>query len=605
MRQRSVCIFMVWAWVGCEVSPSDTALRDSHHAMDRDAGAVTVSDSRANMPVVTRPTEDGAQGTARDASAMTDIDAGSPGMTVEGTAADQPVDSQADPPAVPLDPPGWLASEPLCVMVGREVVHQPEVIGADMGVSYAHEGRIEWLFGDTWATERPPTRNDDAFASLYDIADGVSAEKHCAQNKLPLQLGASPSGELLPIDAGPLMDGFKAPVVGFSWGGQEYAIFFFFKPQDCETDSDCVAGLRCELDLGFIGVRPSVEQDFTLPCKDGTLACTANTVTGRPSGLCVDPELYPQSSDASLVASAAMYIRFGLRSKEDRSQYESWPYLTARMQNMTAALVGEDFRRPPTTAEPARVLLFGRSGFVTTAERPALLYLAYADLPWREKAPELHFFVGVDGQGQPQFSSNERDAVPLDLHDGLGDPTEIHDVVHQQTVRYIPELGRWVMFYGGGVSTLPRVPLARCGVAEVFAPSDCEDIRPGNGAIRVRWADVPWGPWSAPVDILVAGDALAPETLTDAYAPYGLLRHPACVDEGCAPHQGLPNFVDDEYGFFYGPNIVDQWTRVEEDRVALYWNVSTWDPYRIVLMKTSFSLSADAVAPTTPPPGKR
>jgi hypothetical protein len=44
------------------------------------------------------------------------------------------------------------------------------------------------------------------------------------------------------------------------------------------------------------------------------------------------------------------------------------------------------------------------------------------------------------------------------------------------------------------------------------------------------------------------------------------------------------------YGFLYGPNIVDEWTVDQstpgQPAVDIFWNVSTFDPYQVLLMRT-------------------
>jgi hypothetical protein len=46
-------------------------------------------------------------------------------------------------------------------------------------------------------------------------------------------------------------------------------------------------------------------------------------------------------------------------------------------------------------------------------------------------------------------------------------------------------------------------------------------------------------------------------------------------------------YSPDEYGFLYGVNILDRFTEERASgAVDLYWNVSTWDPYRVELYKT-------------------
>jgi hypothetical protein len=140
------------------------------------------------------------------------------------------------------------------------------------------------------------------------------------------------------------------------------------------------------------------------------------------------------------------------------------------------------------------------------------------------------------------------------------------------------------MFYGGGSSTLPLPPpLNDCGVLQLFAGADCKSANMENGAVRMRTADNPWGPWSAAQDVLVGGDvAIADEQ----HGPGGVLYHPNCKGKTCATPTRSPFYKSNEYGFFYAANIIEQWTRPAGGGVDVLWDVSTWDPYRVVLVRT-------------------
>jgi hypothetical protein len=109
-------------------------------------------------------------------------------------------------------------------------------------------------------------------------------------------------------------------------------------------------------------------------------------------------------------------------------------------------------------------------------------------------------------------------------------------------------------------------------------------VEVGNGAIRMRTAEHPWGPWSPPQDVIAGGDPEVPGS--GQYGPGGVLRHPACTAKGCAAHSQTPFYQQQEYGFFYGTNIIEQWTRQTAEGVDILWNASTWDPYRVVLLRT-------------------
>ena len=74
-----------------------------------------------------------------------------------------------------------------------------------------------------------------------------------------------------------------------------------------------------------------------------------------------------------------------------------------------------------------------------------------------------------------------------------------------------PPVSKWMMLYGGGGSDLSG------GAASAAA-----------GAIQVRFADHPWGPWSPRTVHLDPGD---PGVAGVPFGPGGWIFHPACVDQ--------------------------------------------------------------------------
>ena len=59
----------------------------------------------------------------------------------------------------------------------------------------------------------------------------------------------------------------------------------------------------------------------------------------------------------------------------------------------------------------------------------------------------------------------------------------------------------------------------------------------------------------------------------------------------------------DSIGRLYAPNIIDEWTQDVTDEaqrkrgersVELYWNVSTWNPYQVVLFKTQLNKTSES-----------
>ena len=82
---------------------------------------------------------------------------------------------------------------------------------------------------------------------------------------------------------------------------------------------------------------------------------------------------------------------------------------------------------------------------------------------------------------------------------------ELHDISDQMSVAWVEPLGKWVMFYGGGLTRLPTPVLKQCGVLELFVGAECTAVNMGNGAVRMRTADDPWGPWTPPQDVIAGG----------------------------------------------------------------------------------------------------
>ena len=81
-----------------------------------------------------------------------------------------------------------------------------------------------------------------------------------------------------------------------------------------------------------------------------------------------------------------------------------------------------------------------------------------------------------------------------------------------------------------------------------------------------------------------------------------MLFHPLCVDRPgapCAasdPIRPIDSFVPGclatgktfDNGFFYGANIIDAYTAPDDaGGMDVYWNVSTWNPYGVLFLKTT------------------
>lgn len=495
--------------------------------------------------------------------------------------------------------------------------HRIEYYGTDLGWTYEHQGQLQILFGDTMANEigdpieaSSGGRLEDSFGSI-DLARWNRPQTFTRENMPLIRLGQNPdSAEMAAIDPGHAMEGFKTPVAGFSNGVDEFAVFFTYKPLGCATDADCPNGTRCDTGLGYVGTPWTSDEGLTLACAGGSSpACIASTLTdasGKPvadSGFCNDPSstVYADTQ-AGRTAAVAVKQLIATRDRDVPKKYQTnHVWHTSKFMNPAVRTVasfapprpGEDHApdyRPAQEAGPqSRVFIWGRPHFigVNATGRGVGQYFAYVDLPAGPGyAWQPHYFAGLDEHGLPRFSPAEGDAVPSDLDDTQPGVQAVdpHDIVDQVSIAWIPQLSRWLMIYGGGMINLPLEPaLPKCGVLELFTQDECTQVVIGNGAFRMRTAEHPWGPWTPPQDLIVPGD---PAIAAGQYGPGGMLRHPDCTAPDCAPHTAARDINPREYGFFYSANIIEQWTRPAGDGVDVIWNASTWDPYRVILLRT-------------------
>ena len=91
-----------------------------------------------------------------------------------------------------------------------------------------------------------------------------------------------------------------------------------------------------------------------------------------------------------------------------------------------------------------------------------------------------------------------------------------------------------------------------------------------------------------------------PDQVGAPYGPGGFLFHNGCRntdDPKCAatdPVRPLDSFVPGclsvtpqlDIGRMYGLNIIDAHTKPSGSGLDIYWNVSTWNPYAVMLMRT-------------------
>jgi hypothetical protein len=176
-------------------------------------------------------------------------------------------------------------------------------------------------------------------------------------------------------------------------------------------------------------------------------------------------------------------------------------------------------------------------------------YLSIVPAAQFETGSGTRYYAGLDRSGAPIWSDREAEAVPIVRNGTLGD----------LSVTWCRDLGLWLMTYDS------RPPAAR--------------------GIHFSYSPTPWGPWSEPAVIFSAQ--------RDARIPF-------IHDPQADPADGLVGPVigrgkenpDGVRGGAYAPYVVERWTIARGSQLDVHYVLSTWNPYVVVLMRSSFAIDS-------------
>lgn len=233
-----------------------------------------------------------------------------------------------------------------------------------------------------------------------------------------------------------------------------------------------------------------------------------------------------------------------------RSVSEEWQQgLGEKLVYLSAARVDKaDLPDLPTDAGEG-LLVFG-SGKTYRESNP---YLAFIDLDELKNGRKLvKYFAGVDARTGKPLWLQEANAQPL-FDEGSG---RMHGCVGELSVTWNPSLRQWLMLY------------------------NCENKIVG------RVAQKPWGPWSEPAIIF--------DPVTDGgFCKF--IRDCKCdLEMHCAPRIDPTSPKPKGKGDVYAPYVIPRYTLAGRVSTTIYYMMSTWNPYQVVLMKTTLARSSDA-----------
>jgi hypothetical protein len=435
----------------------------------------------------------------------------------------------------------WLTGQPTAAQTNTRY----GLFSVDLGfpVDSGH-GPLYFLFGDVVPASLIPNLNpippDDALGVTTRTSPPDSAT--CLDLKL---VTSTPGTFAHPTVAPPILQGgFNVPTGGVFVGNTFYAFFW--------TDH-CV-----------------FPQTPLMPMPDAPLQLPA------PSAGC--PEIPSFNSiGRSVLARAAPsdpaafdQVRIGHHHPPFPPGFASMP---SGFVYVSAARPGLQPRPPLDRIEPERpahIPVFGVARY-----RVSIPYLALAPHETFGDPATWSFFAGISA-GRPTFVSR-RDWESGRNASGQWTPpagAEIYadsifdgrdeQCVGEHSATWNEALRSWLLLYV------------------------CEPFR-----VEARTAPQPWGPWSQPTILL--------SLLHDPGVVCTLIMSPDPMNNPCpASRQNYYKQTPPPGGFFYAPFVMERFTQDmtsagagETRQAEIYWLVSTWNPYQVVVMQSALQIAPD------------
>src|SRR6202050_50672 len=180
-------------------------------------------------------------------------------------------------------------------------------------------------------------------------------------------------------------------------------------------------------------------------------------------------------------------------------------------------------------------------------------YLSIVPSAQFESGKGVLYYAGLDSRGAPRWEPRESAATPIITNGTLGDVSVI----------WCQELKLRLMTY--------------------------DSRAPAQAGILFSYSTTPWGPWSAPQLLFnVQRDGALGKFIHDPrITPDDGLAGPV-IGKG----QKDPSAVR---GGAYAPYLIERWTRIrgsskDDRRLDLYYVLSTWNPYVVVLMSSGLKV---------------
>jgi uncharacterized protein (TIGR03437 family) len=245
-------------------------------------------------------------------------------------------------------------------------------------------------------------------------------------------------------------------------------------------------------------------------------------------------------------------------------------FVTAAFYEAPAGILGTP---APVVPEPD-VVMFGlglyRASNIYLSVIPASEFASGVDSGGNSAT---RYFSGMSN-GQPAWSSSESASVPIVTDLDPANPT-----IGNLSAFFSQQLGLWLMTFDGG-----RGSGADAGTYFTYAPQ-------------------PWGPWSTP-QLIFDGcrDKGFGTFIFYYYAKASGNTCPSAMPAGVtsAPNSAGPagptismtnNDPQTTRGGGYAPQMVQRFTEISGNTLMIFYTLSTWNPYAVVLMESDFTIA--------------
>jgi hypothetical protein len=171
--------------------------------------------------------------------------------------------------------------------------------------------------------------------------------------------------------------------------------------------------------------------------------------------------------------------------------------------------------------------------------RESYPYLAYAPAAAVADQSTWRYLTGLDANGAPVWSTDPAQANTVF---STGDAAPC---IGESSVAWVEPLKKWLMLY---------------------------NCQPG---VVARTSNTPWGPWSAPSTVFSPND------------DNGLCHFVHHGGQTCDRATDAPWSADG--GGPYAPFVLTRYTSGTAGRATVYYLLSTWNPYQVVVMRMTLT----------------